>query len=48
MQVVDATFSKRVLLTAAGFSRNWGGLLASEVTGKILAHPAIQARPSLA
>jgi hypothetical protein len=48
MQVIDASFSKRVLLIGAGFSRNWGGLLASEVTGRILAHPAVQARPNLA
>lgn len=48
MQVADASFSKRVLLIGAGFSRNWGGLLASEVAGKILAHPAVQSRSKLA
>lgn len=47
MQVIDQTFSKRVLLIGAGFSRNWGGLLANEVAGRLLAHPAIKARPNL-
>lgn len=47
MQVIDASFSKRVLLIGAGFSRNWGGLLAGDVSGRILAHPAVQGRPNL-
>lgn len=46
-QVVDASFSRRVLLIGAGFSRNWGGLLANEVAGRILAHPAVRAQPNL-
>ncbi len=46
-QVIDGTFSARVLLIGAGFSRNWGGLLANEVGGQILAHPDVQARPKL-
>src|ERR1700687_5335136 len=45
IEAVDASFSKRVLLTGAGFSRNWGGLLATEVSGRILAHHAVMARP---
>jgi hypothetical protein len=47
MQVVDNSFAKRVLLIGAGFSRNWGGLLVSDVTGRIMAHPAVVARPHL-
>lgn len=47
MQVLDASFSKRVLLVGAGFSYNWGGLLAGEVGGQILSHPSVQARPRL-
>jgi hypothetical protein len=45
--VVDNSFSKRVLLIGAGFSRNWGGLLASEIGGRIMADPAVRARPRL-
>jgi hypothetical protein len=41
MPVVDASFSKRVLLIGAGFSRNWGGLLANEVGGRIMAHATV-------
>ena len=48
VQVVDASFSKRVLLVGAGFSRNWGGLTARELAGRLMAHPAVQARPRLA
>ena len=40
-------FNKRVLLTAAGFSRNWGGYLAKEVWEEIFSHPDVQKRPSL-
>jgi hypothetical protein len=47
MPVIDGSFSKRVLLVGAGFSRNWGGLLANEVAGRIMAHPAVKARPQL-
>lgn len=47
MPVIDGSFSKRVLLVGAGFSRNWGGLLAAEVAGRIMAHPAVKARPLL-
>jgi hypothetical protein len=47
MPVIDGSFSKRVLLVGAGFSRNWGGLLASEVSGRILSHSAVLARPAL-
>jgi SIR2-like domain len=47
MPVIDGSFPKRVLLVGAGFSRNWGGLLANEVAGRIMAHPAVRARPRL-
>lgn len=45
--VVDNSFSKRVLLLGAGFSRNWGGLLANEIGGRMMAHAAVKARPAL-
>jgi hypothetical protein len=38
VQVIDGSFSRKVLLIGAGFSRNWGGLLASEVSGRIMSH----------
>jgi hypothetical protein len=41
------TFSKRVLLTGAGWSRNWGGQLASEVWSSLIGHPRIGANASL-
>jgi len=47
MQVIDGSFYSRVLLIGAGFSQNWGGLLATEVSGRIMAHQAVQARPRL-
>jgi hypothetical protein len=47
MPVTDASFSKRVLLLGAGFSRNWGGLLANEVGGRMMAHAAVKARSGL-
>jgi hypothetical protein len=47
VDVIDGSFSKRVLLIGAGFSRNWGGLMASEVGGRIMAHPAVAALPRL-
>ena len=47
MPVADGSFAGHVLLIGAGFSKNWGGLLASEVDGRILAHKAVQARPNL-
>jgi hypothetical protein len=37
-------FSKRVLLTGAGFSRNRGGRLAREMWEEIFSHPAVQKR----
>ena len=40
-------FNKRVLLTGAGFSRNWGGRLAREMWEEIFSHPAVQLRPAL-
>jgi len=47
IEVSDTSFSKRVLFIGAGFSRNWGGLLANEVAGRILNHEAVQGRPHL-
>jgi hypothetical protein len=46
-EVVDRSFGRHVLLIGAGFSRNWGGLLASEVQASIFNHPAVQARSRL-
>jgi hypothetical protein len=39
--------NKRVLLTRAGFSKNWGGRLAREVWEEIFSHSDVQKRPSL-
>ncbi len=36
-----------ILLLGAGFSRNWGGWLASEVFEYLLGHPAVQQHPDL-
>jgi hypothetical protein len=47
VQVVDASFSKRVLLVGAGFSRNWGGLTAGDLSGRLMANLAVRARPRL-
>jgi SIR2-like protein len=38
---------QRILLTGAGFSRNWGGYLAREVWELLLGHPAVRADPRL-
>jgi hypothetical protein len=40
-------FSKRTILTGAGWTRNWGGQLASEVWQSLMSHPAVQARTPL-
>ena len=45
--VTDETFSKRVLLVGAGFARNWGGMLASEVRESLSSHRAVQERPAI-
>jgi hypothetical protein len=47
VQVVDGSFSKRALLIGAGFSRNWGGLTATELSGRLMSHAAVRARPRL-
>ena len=46
LQVTDETFSKRVLLVGAGFAKNWGGMLASEVHKSLFSHPSVQERPA--
>jgi hypothetical protein len=38
---------RRVLLSGAGLSRNWGGYLASEMWGAILSDPRVQNEPRL-
>jgi hypothetical protein len=38
---------RRVLLSGAGLSRNWGGYLVSEMWGAILSDPRVQAHPKL-
>ena len=35
-------FSRRVLLTGAGWSRNWGGQLANEVWSALVGHPLVR------
>ncbi len=40
-------FSKRVLLTGAGWSRNWGGQLASEVWSSLIGHLRVRTNPRL-
>lgn len=40
-------FSKRTILTGAGWTRNWGGQLASEVWESLMGHPAVQERTPL-
>lgn len=40
-------FSKRVLLTGAGWSRNWGAPLASEVWQQLLGHAQVRANDPL-
>jgi len=47
MSVIDGSFAKRVLLIGAGFSCNWGGLTATDLSGRLMAHPAVRARPRL-
>ncbi len=41
------TFSKKVLLTGAGFSRNWGGLLASEFFNRLIGNAYINSSDNL-
>jgi hypothetical protein len=38
---------KRILLTGAGFSKNWGGYLAREVWERLLGHHAVRSDPVL-
>lgn len=40
-------FSKRTILTGAGWTRNWGGQLASEVWQLLMSQPAVQDRAPL-
>ena len=40
-------FSKRVLLTGAGWSRNWGAQVASEIWSSLLGHPRIHANAAV-
>src|SRR5581483_11724889 len=40
-------FSKRTILTGAGWTRNWGGQLANEVWQVLMTNRAIQDRPSV-
>lgn len=41
------TFSKRTILTGAGWTRNWGGRLAGEVWQDLMGHRAVQNNPRL-
>jgi hypothetical protein len=47
MDVKLGTFSKRVLLTGAGFSKNWGGLLATEFWFHLLGAPHLRGNESI-
>ena len=40
-------FSKRTLLTGAGWSRNWGGQLATEVWQAVMGHQAVRSNERL-
>lgn len=40
-------FSKRTILTGAGWTRNWGGRLAAEIWEDLIGHPAIQGNSRL-
>ncbi len=40
-------FSNQVLLTGAGWSRNWGGRLASEIWQAIMSRPVVQSNSRL-
>jgi hypothetical protein len=40
-------FAKKILLTGAGFTKNFGGFLAREMWSKIFNHPKIQSRQHL-
>src|SRR5437868_2864969 len=42
-----APFNRRLLLTGAGFSRNWGGYLSSELWSLVLGNPKIRTRPKI-
>ena len=41
------TFSKRTLLTGAGWTRNWGGRLASEIWQDLIGNPPVQGNSRL-
>jgi hypothetical protein len=40
-----APFNPRIILTGAGFTKPWGGYLASELWSVIVSHPALRAAP---
>ena len=40
-------FSRRTILTGAGWTRNWGGRLALEIQQDLLGHPSVQANRRL-
>jgi len=40
-------FSRRTILTGAGWTRNWGGRLAAELWEDLMGHQAVQSRPQL-
>lgn len=44
---MTGNFSKRILFTGAGFTKNFGGLLGSEIWYKIFNWPEIQSLPNL-
>ena len=47
MSSLPGIFSKRVLLTGAGWTANWNGLLASQVWHHLSSDPRVQANPAL-
>lgn len=44
---MTSNFAKKILFTGAGFTKNFGGLLASEMWSKIFNHPQIHSHPKL-
>ena len=45
--LVSARVPKRLLLIGAGFSRNWGGWLASEVHDHLIGSRAVRENPAV-
>ena len=44
---MDIKSKELILLTGAGFTKNFGGFLANEMWSKIHNHPMVQSKPKL-